>query len=116
MNTITAKATAPASHGLGRILTISALAAGLIGTAAGPSLAEGDYVAGPTASAAWTASAARTPLAAFSAAQPFQLLGGDDQYVAGASAWSAWPRAESRTPLARPATPLMNFHLEGQGN
>ena len=45
-----------------KMIAIAALAAALIGSAA-PSFAEGTYVAGPTASQAWTGPEGRTLLA-----------------------------------------------------
>ncbi|MBB5694885.1 hypothetical protein [Muricoccus pecuniae] len=56
------------SSNLSRTLRSLGLAAALIGAAAAPAFAEGTYVPGPVASPAWTASAARTPLAGNGAA------------------------------------------------
>jgi hypothetical protein len=116
MTIIASEIAALLCHRLGRTLAISALAVGLISTAAGPALAEGDYVAGPTASPAWTESTSRTPLAAPAPAGMSELLGGDDQYVAGPTALRAWPRGEDRTPLAGPGTNRANFDLASQGS
>ncbi|MBP0446309.1 hypothetical protein J8J14_16165 [Roseomonas sp. SSH11] len=46
-----------------------ALAAALMGAAVTPSLAEGFYVAGPTAQPLWTQAGSRTPLASPAATQ-----------------------------------------------
>ncbi|HEY8610603.1 MAG TPA: hypothetical protein VIL69_04845 [Roseomonas sp.] len=116
MTTIASESSATLRHGLGRSLTIATLAAGLIGAAVGPTLAEGNYVTGPSASPAWTQSASRTPLAASAPTPASLLLGGDDQYVVGVPAFQAWPKTEGRTPLAAPGTTMMNFDLASQGN
>ncbi len=115
MNIIASDAAATLSHGLGKSLSITVLAAGLIGAAASPSLAEGDYVAGPTASPAWTQATSRTPLAGVAPIRMHRLAGGDDQYVVGPTAFRAWPQAEGRTPLAAPGTNKGNFDLASQG-
>jgi hypothetical protein len=115
MNIIASDAAATLSHGLGKSLSITILAAGLIGAAASPSLAEGDYVAGPTASPAWTQAASRTPLAGAAPIRMHRLAGGDDQYVAGPTAFGAAPQAASRTPLSASGMNRGHFDLASQG-
>lgn len=116
MSTIASKTAAPSTHRAGRILAISALAASLIGAGSSPVLADGYYVAGPTAMPAWSGSTSRTPLAAAMHQQPFLMPGGDDQYVSTSPVWKSWPQAETRTPLSSGNAGLMNFDLAGQGN
>jgi hypothetical protein len=80
-----------------KILAIAALATALIGGIAGPSFAEGDYVAGPTASPSWSRGEARTPLAGAYFTAQGRYAGGDDQYVACPT---ALPSASGHTRLA----------------
>ncbi|MFH5923029.1 hypothetical protein [Roseomonas xinghualingensis] len=99
-----------------RIFTIAAFATVFISGLANPSFAEGDYVAGPTASQAWKQPHSRTLLAGSHFSGERQLAGGDDQYVAGPTASPAWKQGDSRSPLASTGPLLTNFDFSTQGN
>jgi len=99
-----------------KILTIAAFATAFISGLASPSFAEGDYVAGPTASAAWKQPNSRTPLAGAYFNGAGVHLGGDDQYVVGPTASPAWKQTDSRAPLAGNTPVLTNFDFSTQGN
>ncbi|HEY8611570.1 MAG TPA: hypothetical protein VIL69_09815 [Roseomonas sp.] len=101
-----------------KIFTIAAIAANLIGGNA-PAFAEGDYVAGASASPAWTQADSRTPLVAMGTpyfAPGHLLVGGDDQYVMGPTASPAWTQPDGRAPLAGRSMTSANFDLGTQGN
>lgn len=105
-----------------KIITVGALLARL--AVAGPAMAEGDYVVGPTAFDAWSEAQGRTPLAVVSSpmggGRPGEgrrpAPGGDDQYVAGPTASTAWTGPAAHVPLAWVGLSNANFELASQGN
>lgn len=117
MTTIASKAATLLRHRLSRTLFVSTLALRILGASAGPALADGEYVLGPTAMPAWTEStSSRTPLAGAAPTWRTELEGGDNQYLAGPTAFGAAPRSGSRTPLAGPGVTGVNFDLTAQGS